>query len=429
MKKFGIVFAGKALRVLSSLVVITLLSRSVDQEQFGKFSYAVSIYSVFIPFVVFGLENYVIRYYKGSKGINLTHLLVANGILSVFAILVFYFFSLNESHLIGFILLSVILAFSPVNYLLNAAQEHLLIAKVSLLVSSVSMLLKVAIILLSDDVVQHLLLAFGLDFFLPVVLVAFVSKAKFRISKIKLNSSYQLLSYSFPFFLSAAIVVLLNKTDQLMIPHLLDYEELAKYSLSYRLYEGLFVLHVVFNSLFFPLLAKKGLNKCIEIVGAFAVIWVFVIFLISLILGISGPGLFSFLFGSEYRLSSFILILLSISLLPAFWGNVISKVAALTEGGGKALAYNNFFTLVANVILNLVLIPLWGVFGAVFATILSQLLGSVMVWFFYDQFKKTIISILHVSYSSCIGAIRRPLQVLTHIKAAMNQLIPTDKMA
>jgi len=44
------------------------------------------------------------------------------------------------------------------------------------------------------------------------------------------------------------------------------------------------------------------------------------------------------------------------------------------------IAYNTLIAVVTNVILNLILIPVWGIYGAAFATIAASVLLFVLTW-------------------------------------------------
>ena len=79
-------------------------------------------------------------------------------------------------------------------------------------------------------------------------------------------------------------------------------------------------------------------------------------------------------FGDDYEDSSRILVLLSLGLIPMF--NAFLRSSYITiSGNQKIILYTSLFSSIFNVILNYFLINEFGVQGAVYSTVITQILS------------------------------------------------------
>jgi O-antigen/teichoic acid export membrane protein len=222
----------------------------------------------------------------------------------------------------------------------------------------------------------------GFDFFFlilllgVVVLLAFTLYfwyGYFSLSWMTWPQYWRILSTSLPFFVVHAVSMLLIYTDTFAIKVILGLEALAYYDVAYKLAMAILFLNTAITSVIAPNIARwhsQGNYKQIK-----RVLWVYVqaaalasafVFAAGLVLSEEVLGLW----GDEYRaVSDVFLILLAGALVQFIFGGTsvyLSMAGYQTVAARIALAAG-----LANVILNVVLIPVFGLVGAAAATALS----------------------------------------------------------
>jgi len=98
---------------------------------------------------------------------------------------------------------------------------------------------------------------------------------------------------------------------------------------------------------------------------------------VSLIISLTSKPLIYFLYGDKYNLTSSVLIIHIWASVFVFLG-VASSKWFIIENLQKFTLYRVFTGLLVNIILNLSLIPMFGVNGAAMATLISQAIASVL---------------------------------------------------
>lgn len=198
----------------------------------------------------------------------------------------------------------------------------------------------------------------------------------------------EMLKFSFPLVFSSLGVVASTYADRLMIKEMLSFSELGEYSVAARLASGMTLLTIGFQSALAPLIysqldnpdTPRNLNKLLRYYVVIGVGFVLVVFLISeLLIGL--------LVGEGYSKAPDILVILSCSVLLSsaylfFPGLSIAKKTHI-------LAAVNIFAGVINLLLNFIMIPKFGIYGAGIAT----LIGSFFTLFLNCYFSEKYFSI------------------------------------
>ena len=172
-------------------------------------------------------------------------------------------------------------------------------------------------------------------------------------------------------------------TDKIILAHLRSIEEVGYYSLASRILAALFVVPSLFNTALYPYLANKvgqGSKTTIKFLFQIMIIASIMIgFLISFFIFISAQFLIPLFFGNQY--------FDSIKILQVFvW--IIVFVFPTTFLDYFLISHNKqwldfWITLVPailNIVLNFALIPIYGVFGAVYASIFAQFLNFIFTF-------------------------------------------------
>ncbi len=200
---------------------------------------------------------------------------------------------------------------------------------------------------------------------------------------------WTILAVSFPMLLTSMLTFIMAWTDTIMIGMLLNEKDVGVYSIALRIsYIISFILFAV-NSITAPKIASefsqqnylefKKLSQFTSQIGIWVGIPVFIIILIF------GKELLA-LFGKEFVFGFSSLILLSIGQFINVSVGSIGYILAMI-GKQNVMSLIVFISFLINIVLNLYLIPLYGILGAAIATMIStifwNLLGLIYLRFKY----------------------------------------------
>jgi O-antigen/teichoic acid export membrane protein len=202
--------------------------------------------------------------------------------------------------------------------------------------------------------------------------------ARWRASAARASS---LLRHSWPIVVSAVVLMVQARIDQLMLAELAGDTELGHYSVALRVAEALVFFSLVLNSTMFPLLVDARARSAVEYhrkLMAFYRASFAAAVAICLPLAAVAPWLVAALFGAAYEPAGLLLAWMAGRVFLAFMG--VARGSYLIVENLQAWAA---LTLVAgtllNVLLNLWWIPSRGGLGAVWASLVSFAVTSFVL--------------------------------------------------
>lgn len=396
-------FAEKILRMAVGLFVGVWMTRYLGPERYGLLSYAQSFTSLFSSLASLGIDGVLLRKlikypYKEKELIGTAFLLKLTGsflflfILNVVTILIS---KDNSTRILIAIVGSAIIcqSFNVIDLYFQSKvlSKYVVFANsLSLLCSSI---LKVILILLNAP-----LIAFAWTFlFDGTVLILgflyfFIKISNFNIKYIKFNTNLgiSLIKDGFFYMLSAIIISLYMRIDQVMIKEILNEKSVGYYAVAARISELWY---------FIPILISKSLYPAIESAKKYSLkIYydrlekIFVIcYLLSLLIVLPTFFLSDYiiitLYGDSYEVAGSILKIHTISLVFAFQ-RVASEYWVLSQNARFFELVKTGLGVFSNVILNIFLIKIYGIRGAAIATVISM---SITSYFSYALYKKSRI--------------------------------------
>jgi len=187
---------------------------------------------------------------------------------------------------------------------------------------------------------------------------------------------------AWPFAISTALGALMINTDLLVIGLLRPAEDVGFYSAAEKIILILYLFPGILASATFPTLARfasEGNDKLRTALERS----IAMIFLVAIPMALGGiivaPYLISFLYGASYlpAVPSFQILLLAV--LVNFPAALISN-ALFAMNRQKDLVAFVAIGGIANIILDFILIPLFGIVGSAWATLGAQLLSNTYLW-------------------------------------------------
>jgi len=192
---------------------------------------------------------------------------------------------------------------------------------------------------------------------------------------------FSVLKYCFYVSLSAVSWMILTQTDTLMLTYFKGAEAVGLYQVAVPLASISFYIINALSFVAFPMISELLARKKIKEIGVGLSIFYkyifFLIFPIALVLFSFAPLAITILFGAKYLGAVIALQILAIggifSSIALFNGNVLSAL-----GKAKLSAKIMGFAAITNFILNLILIPLFGIMGAAISTAVSFFLALII---------------------------------------------------
>lgn len=382
-----------------------ILARYFGPEVYGAFSLAVMVSGFFVLFAVLGFDEGLLRFisiYRGKKqNKKIKEILdfskkTVSLLGIVFGFLMFLFAEFLADNIfhdaslkIFFQIFSISIPFAALSRIyLASIRAYEKVGWYSFLTNfleGASKLLFLGCLIFLGLGVLAIHISFVFSCILMFVFSYFIfkhsAKLKKTIKKEKNFSKKQFINYSWPLLFTVVMATLFSWADVFFIGFFKETYDVGIYNSAIPIAALIFFIPNLFVQLFAPLINKNYSENKINLIKNLSQQigkWIFIFNLPLLIVMLFFPGvLINLLFGEEYILATTSLIFLTMGYLfhaqftPSFYLlNMLGK--------SKLSLFNISTTLILNIILNIILIPKYGIAGAAFATAFSFILHSLI---------------------------------------------------
>lgn len=393
---------GQMFSLLLSFFIGTWVARYFGPEKYGIVNYVLSFVGLFAFIVTLGTDGIlnrelVIHPEKRDELLGTSFWLRFFGGLGAFlmAVSVAYFFGEAGTSWFALIVLYSLnfLLQAPYvvsNYFFSSVQAKKSI-QAQLVVTLISSILKVILILKGGSIFL-LLLIYTLDcLWQSIFLLLLYYKQGLSVSSWRFmpGLAKQLWSNSWPLMLSSATYFIYLRIDQVMIGRLMNETAVGLYAAAVRVTEVFYIIPTVICNSLFPAIINarqnnfKVFNRRLKY---FYLLLLVASLFIALIVSLFAQPLILAIFGSEYLASVAILKIYVWSSIGLFLGLGINQQLTI-ENKTKTVFYINLITMVVNIALNVVLIPMIGLIGAAVATLISYSMTPLIVYLRYESAK------------------------------------------
>lgn len=387
-----------------------IIARSYGPEWFGIFSLALMASTFVASIFALGIPESIVRFnsrYLGQKSINKSRYLIKLTSITLWTasiiggIIVFFSAELiainifSEPKLVNPIkffslLVPLILMF---NFYLGILLSHEKIRWYSLIANTLPtgsrLIILIVIIFLGfgtdsifvSYVTSYILSLLALFYILGILLPKHKNQNKINTNeKKKINK--ELIEYSLPLIFVGFLTKIYFWTDSFFIGYYLDAANVGIYNVAVSIALLLTLVPPLFLQIFVPIVNKeysKGNKNVVQQLSQQIGKWIFIINLPVLILFFTFPGaIINILFGEEFLPGATPLKILVIAAFINSLG-LTSEKLILMKGKTKLLFFNLVITSIANIILNILLIPRFGINGAAMATSLAWIIMTFLL--------------------------------------------------
>jgi O-antigen/teichoic acid export membrane protein len=429
-----IVFIGVFISKLLTYLYKVIVAREFGQEVYGVFSLAVMVAGFFVNFFSLGLQSGLLRYislYRGqNKPEKIKSIIFFSAVITFFssifaAALLFFssnFISVSIFHapeltvfLQWFAVFLPIFIFSGFFHVITLAYEKIgwfsFIGNIlSPLIQLVFLIVFIVIGVKSEGIPISYNIGFLAVFLCAFLVSKYTIKGIFKNSKKNLKDKKtirkELILYSLPIIFLGLINSIFSMVDTFSIGYFKTTAEVGLYNAALPISLFLLIAPVLFLQLFLPVITKEYSKKNFKLITNLSKQlgkWIFIFNLPILIIMLLFPGaVINLLFGSEYLPAENALRFLSIGVffysLLQISENLLSMI-----GKSKRILLNLAIATGVNILLNILLIPKYGISGAAFATMIGYLVWGGLSLFtakYYTSiipFRREIIKIFLVS--------------------------------
>ncbi len=396
-------FGEKILRMVVGLFIGIWVARYLGPEQFGLFSYAQSFVGLFTAIATLGLDGIVIRELvkDESRRDELLGTAFYLKLVGAFCVLILLAVAVNftsndaTTNSIIFIIASgtIFQSFNVVDIYFQSRVMSKFVVYANFISLFLSSLIKVVLILNEAPLMAFVWVVLFDSFVLAVGFVYFFFKnSSFKIQdlKFKKETALSLLKDSWPLILSSIVIFIYMKVDQVMIQEMLGSVAVGQYAAAVRLSEAWYFLPMVISASLFPAIinAKKvseelyyaRLQKLYDLM-------VWMALAIAIPMTFMSAWVIELLYGGAYNEAGAVLMIHIWAGVFVFLG-VASGKWFVSENLQLMSMWRTFFGMIVNIILNIFLIPKYGIVGAAFSTLIGQLIAAYVFDLFLYKTRK-----------------------------------------
>lgn len=389
-------FKNLSLVTLSELIekaVIFLLfiymGRILSPIDFGYINYILALLSYFVIFIDLGLPQLSTRevasHIRLDKKILKIVISVKIFLFIIVAIIWATYVLCCQREYLDIAMFMEFYLFSRVVdmfWYFQAKQQFVIIAKIKL-AKSVILAISFILLLLVPSYKTYLIVltvSLLLPFIYWIIKLDIVSifsiKAVLKIWKTKRETIQIFIVKSLPLIVSTFLILMYYNLDTILIKYFMDYESVARYNAAYKIVFAFIVVRSVFTSVIFPRMAEKKVNW--REGKLFATIGVGVAVLITLFMYYFSGTILSIAYGEKYIDSEHVLFILSLT-ASVLWINLFYPTFFIAVKREKFYMKVHIITALINLVGNILLIPLYGIEGAAFSTLLADI-TSLMIF-------------------------------------------------
>ncbi len=393
-------FVEKIIRIGISFFIGIWVARYLGAEQFGLYSYAQSFVGLFAAIATLGLDQIIIRELvkdETQRDVLLgtafaLKLFGAFLVLFVLAIAVKFTSNDFDTNLLIFIIASstIFQSFNVIDFYFQSKVLSKYVVFVNIASFIISSFIKIILILNEAPIIafvyiilfDSIIVSFG---YLYIYLHKNLNIKSWKFSKTKAK---QLLKTSWPLIPASIAISIYLKIDQVMIKEILDNEAVGQYAVAVKLSELWTLIPAILIPTLFPAIIKakkesdhlyyRRLQQLYDVM-----IWLAV--MIAIPVSFFSYSIVDILFGEQYTEAGSVLSIHVWANIFIFLGTANAKWF-IVENYTKKLLFRTALGAVLNIVGNLILIPMYGIQGAAFATLLSQASSNL----FYDIFDKDV---------------------------------------
>lgn len=402
------IIGGKVVQMTLSFVVSVLSARYLGPSNLGIINYVSSYIAFFSAFCTLGINGLIINDFvehPDEEGTTIGTTILMRAVSSLLSgIMIVAIVSILDRDEPITIIVSVLCSFSlifsvfdTINFWFQSRYQSKY-SSLATLIGYIAVTIYKLILLICRKSVIWFALASSIDYAVIALALLIIYRRcngpQFHFSIVK---GKQLLGKSYHFILASMMVAIYGQTDKLMLKQMLSEMEVGYYSIATSVCSmWTFVLSAIINSIYPTIinLKKRGQeeayrNKNIQL---YTIVF-YASISVSILFQFFGKPIVLILYGNDYAPS--IPVLKIVTWYTAFSYLGVARGAWLVcENKHNYLKYMYVGAAVCNVLLNWSIIPIMGASGAALASLITQMLTSIIIPFCIPAMRENAVMML-----------------------------------
>lgn len=409
LNNMGWMFFARIGTMLITFLATAYIARNLGPQSYGELSYAISFVGIFSFLASLGIDQILHRNLIETperKNVLLGSAIGLRAMASVVTIVTIVTASLLFSQkdvslfLIFIISLSLLCgSFQLLGYEFQAETKAKYPSILTFVVVFTINILKILIIFLDQGVIYlaSLILLESLLYSLGYLYLK--SKFYYDVKKLTFDKhvAFSIFKDSYPLMFASAFFMIYSRIDQVMLKNMIDAKTVGLYDAAVRISEvSYFIPQTLLVSLFPAIInAKKtSLELYYKRTKKLLLTLIALALGTALITTIFSRELILLIFGAKFLESLPILHVYAWSSVGATLTVTVQQIL-VTENLTKFVSVTMFFGMLANVLLNILLIPVYGPVGAAYATLISYIIPFVST-FLFSNTRKIMLGIIKI---------------------------------
>ncbi|MEI7689096.1 MAG: flippase [Candidatus Nomurabacteria bacterium] len=387
-------FGGQMFFLLVSFFIGAWVARYLGPENYGVLNYSLAFSGIFGFLASFGIDGILNReliktperreeLLGSAFRLKLIGGVVAFS-LSVVSVIIFQSSPLVRLLVVISSLSFILQAINVISNYFNAEVKSKNNTKALLFATVISSILKIIVIFSGKGVIWIISIYVFDSLWQGIGFVRAYISYGLKISNWKFNKilAREILKNSWPLMLASAAGFIALKIDQVMIGSMLGNHEVGIYAAAVKLVEvWYFVPGIICGSLFPAIVNAKKTN--VEMYQSrlknLYILMVVISVAMAIPISLFAKPIIHFMFGVGYLESVNVLRIYIWSSVGLFLGWAVGQYL-MSENLVKTIFWLNLISMIINIILNLIFIPMFGIIGSAWATLISYAVTPVGVW-------------------------------------------------
>lgn len=380
-------------RLLAGVFVGIYVARYLGPMQFGIFSYAGAFVALFAALSKLGLDGVVVRELINQPEcknkilgtafwLKVTASLV---VLGVIATILPWSSNDKQTNIYIYIIAMGLLfqTFEIADFYFQSTTQIKYVSMCRTVQLAISSAVKLYLIYIEADLMPFVIVTLidQIMLALAFILMLYAKNSISIFSYFSKSIATSLLKDSWPLIVSSLAISLYMRIDQIIIKELLGVADVGLYSAALRISETTYLVPVIICTSIFPaIIATKKLGDEIyskRILILFESMMLASI-LIAIPISIFSDLIMKSLFGEKYMIAGSVLAIHVWSGVFVFMGVAAGKWM-LVENITKQTMYRTLAGAIINILLNLILIPIYGIKGSALATLITCFTTSILM--------------------------------------------------
>lgn len=406
-RNIGWIFIGNLVHAVLQFLLNIYVARTFTTDAYGLINYSASLITFFSSVGTLGFNGIITKKFaedEAHSGEYLGTAMLARAAFSLASILflqIIVHASNTEEKLLPIIVLcqstSILFAsFDLTIYWFRYKSKAKTVAIIRLIAFAISAVWRIVVVSIYADIVLYVIgVSLETCLFVVMLFVTYINKnrgACIRFSRVKLAS---MLKISYPFISSAILSTIYGQTDKIMLKSMVDNTAVAMYSVSLTLAGAIVIIPTALIEGFRPdILSFKLANQTMYIKRVkqlyASVFWICVAYCIFIT--VSAKWIILLLYGNKYidAVPSLSLVVWYTSF--SYFG-AINNLYMVAEEKTKWVQLTTLVGAITNVVLNFVLIPIYGVVGAAAASLVTQVFANFILLLIIPQLRENFFII------------------------------------